>query len=82
MPVGGTRRDNPCVVPAAADVVSPELVLVSPPEVAARARRLQPDPVRAAPSPEPAHGRRAFALFYVVCIVGTLGPLLLAVVAR
>jgi hypothetical protein len=73
------RRENRCAV---SDVVSPELVLVSPPEVAARARRLLSDPVRAVPSPEPACTRRAFAVFYSVCLIGTLGPLLLAVVAR
>jgi hypothetical protein len=76
-----TRRENRCVV-AAADAVSPELVLVSPPEVAARARRLLSDPVRAVPKAEPPFTRRAFAVFYAVCVAGTLGPLLLAVVAR
>lgn len=67
---------------AAVDVISPELVLVSPPEVAARARRLLPDPVRAMPKPDSVGARRSFALFYAACVAGTLGPLLLAVVAR
>jgi len=75
-------RDNRFVVPAVADVVSPELVLVSPPEDAARARRLLPDPVRAVPSSDSAAARHGSALFYAACVAGTLGPLLLAVVAR
>jgi hypothetical protein len=82
MPHRGPRRDNRCVVPAAADVISPELVLVSSPEVAARARRLLPDPVRAVPRSDSTGAQRGFALFYAACVAGTLGPLLLAVVAR
>jgi hypothetical protein len=73
------RRENRCAV---SEVVSPELVLVSPPEVAARARRLLPDSVRAVPAAQPAYTRGAFAVFYAVCVAGTLGPLLLAVVTR
>jgi hypothetical protein len=76
------RRDNRCVVPAAADVLSPELVLVSRPEDAARARRLLPDPVRVVPRSDSAAARHGSALFYAACVAGTLGPLLLAVVAR
>jgi hypothetical protein len=67
---------------AVGEALSPELVLVSSPEVAARARRLLSDPVRAVPPAESAPTRRAFALFYAVCLAGTIGPLLLAVVAR
>jgi len=75
-------RENRCFVPAVADVVSPELVLVSPPKDAARARRLLRDPVHTVPRSGSAAGRRGSALFYAACIAGTLGPLLLAVVAR
>jgi hypothetical protein len=71
-------------VQAAVDVVSPELVLVSPPEAAARARRLLPDPVRIEmPTPVvPAAPRRGFTLFYAASVAGTIGPLVLAVLAR
>jgi hypothetical protein len=75
-------RDNRFVVPAVADVVSPELVLVSPPEDAARARRVLRDPVHTVPRSGPAPAGHGSALFYAACIAGTLGPLLLAVVAR
>jgi hypothetical protein len=34
------------------------------------------------PSKDGVPTRRAFAVFYAVCIAGTLGPLLLSVVAR
>jgi hypothetical protein len=70
-------------VAAAADVLSPELVLVSSPEEAARARDLLPElvsPVRTLVASTPSRG--AAAIFDAVCVTGTLGPLLLAVFAR
>jgi hypothetical protein len=61
--------------------LSPELVLVSPPEVARLARRLLPDPAPA-PRPIPAAPRARFspgvAAFYVFCIANTLAPFALA----
>ena len=84
MPARKPGRDNRHVVhAAAADIISPELVLVSPPEVAARARRLLPGPMRPPTPAEPAVvlSRKSFAAFYTVCVAGTLGPLLLAAIA-
>ena len=84
MPARKRERDNRRVVHAAADILSPELVLVSPPEVAARARRLLPGPIRHFTPPEPSAAvlsRKSFAAFYTVCLAATLGPLLLAFLA-
>jgi hypothetical protein len=70
-------------VAVAADVLSPELVLVSSPEEAARARELLPEfvfPVRRPVVTAPSRG--AAAIFDAACITGTLGPLLLAVFTR
>jgi hypothetical protein len=82
-------EDNRNAVSAAADVLSPELVLVSSPEEAARARQLlwETVPPAAAAAAAPKHvvtiaTRRGAALFDAVCVAGTLGPLLLAVFAR
>ena len=82
-------EDNRSAVSAAADVLSPELVLVSSPEEAARARQLLWETVPpAAPrrvvtvTSRPVTSRGGAALFDAVCVAGTLGPLLLAVFAR
>jgi hypothetical protein len=65
---------------------SPELVLVSPPELAALARQLLPQspfvlpvPLQAERSPSLGLG---FVAFAAVCLVATVGPLLLAILAR
>ena len=55
-------------------VVSPELVLVSSPEDA--------DFVFPVRQPEPAPSQSEAALFGLVCLAATVGPLLLAVVTR
>jgi hypothetical protein len=73
---------NPLVVDAALDTLSPELVLVSPPEVAAAARLLVPDPLPGSYVRPLTPSRRDFALFYATCLVGTIGPLVLAYVTR
>jgi hypothetical protein len=62
--------------------VSPELVLVSPPDFAAEARRILPAPLPLAYKAPARISQRAVALFYVSCVAGTLGPLALAYVAR
>jgi hypothetical protein len=64
------------------DVISPELVLVSPPELAAEARLHIPEPLPLSYIPRLQLTRRAIAMFYACCIAGTLGPLLLAYAAR
>jgi hypothetical protein len=64
------------------DVISPELVLVSPPELAAEARLHLPEPLPLSYVPRLKLTRRAIAMFYACCIAGTLGPLLLAYAAR
>jgi len=94
MPPSNRAQDNR-TVSAAADVLSPELVLVSPPEEAARARQLLWDTVPPAAAPKRAvtvarphdgaaggASRGGAALFDAICVAGTLGPLLLAVFSR
>ena len=67
---------------AAFEALSPELVLVSPPEVAAEARRFLPAPPPLTHKTPARVSRRAVALFYISCLAGTLGPLVLAYAAR
>jgi hypothetical protein len=64
------------------DVISPELVLVSPPDIAAEARLHVPEPLPLSYVPRLRLTRRSIAMFYACCIAGTLGPLLLAYAAR
>jgi hypothetical protein len=65
------------------DPVSPELVLVSPPEVARLVRSLLPDPFRPVPTtPVPVEERTQtiqLAAVSVFCLLVTLGPLLLTI---
>jgi hypothetical protein len=66
----------------AADVLSPELVLVSSPETAARARALlQPvrlwEPPADVPAAPPTADRLPFVTFCAVCATTTLAPLAL-----
>lgn len=68
--------------------ISPELVLVSPPEVASFARSLlSTPPLSASPArrkvelvAEP--GQAEIAIVWLVCIAMTLGPLLFILIAR
>jgi hypothetical protein len=66
--------------------VSPELVLVLPPEERTRALAVLPPPPRwvwrPAPAVETARERLAFAAFCGACAVMTLGPLALIVFAH
>ena len=67
---------------AALDILSPELVLVSPPEVVAEARRALPDPPWLREVHPDGPSRAAFAVCYAGVLAGTIGPLLLAYAAR
>jgi hypothetical protein len=71
----------------ALEPLSPELVLVSPPEVAARARAFlapvelwRPLPIDA--RVDPSRERLPFAVFCVLCLAMTLAPLALIVGLR
>jgi hypothetical protein len=63
--------------------VSPELVLVSSPEVARLARSLlstRTSPLPVTPDPRPRHVE--LAVVWLICIAMTLGPLLFLLIAR
>ena len=70
------------------EILSPELVLVSPPEVARFARSLlSAPPARPFAAYTPAArdmqpGQAELAVVWLVCIAMTLGPLLFMLVAR
>jgi hypothetical protein len=71
---------------AAPEPVSPELVLVSPPEAARIARLLlpeQPQPAVPVPHAEPA-GPRPIELVvaYLICFAATIGPMAAFLLAR
>jgi hypothetical protein len=85
---GGRRKqriEGAVTVLAPPEPVSPELVLVSPPEVARLMRSLLPDPSRAAPVPPVrlAEPRQILQLagVWLFCLLVTLGPLVLAILA-
>ncbi len=63
--------------------LSPELVLVAPPELANHARELLPEipPVLPARSASIRLGP-GFLVFFAACIAGTVGPFMLALLAR
>ena len=70
------------------EVISPELVLVSPPEVARFARSLlTAPPLRPLPAHTPARrdmqpGQAELAMVWVICTAMTLGPLLFILLVR
>ncbi len=69
--------------------LSPELVLVSPPEVARMARGLLPPPPAARPVPasppailQASPGRIELTAVWLVCLAMTIGPLLFILTAQ
>jgi hypothetical protein len=75
-------RAGGTIEPAVSAALSPELVLVSPPEVAAEARRDLPPPRPLTYRPPERITQRAVLLFYLSCLAGTVGPLVLASLTR
>jgi hypothetical protein len=83
------RAARPPAPPPDPEPVSPELVLVSPPEVARLAREALPDlalavPARAAPQSAARAPRRvpvATAAFWALCVGNAVTPLALAIAA-
>jgi hypothetical protein len=79
-------RDNRLAMTTVEEPLSPELVLVAPPDLAAAARRLLPDtpfvlPVSGAAEASIRYGL-GFVAFVAVCVVATLGPFALALIAQ
>jgi hypothetical protein len=74
------------ISPLDLEPLSPELVLVSPPELAARARLLLPQYRFATPPTAGGESSTSlgfgFVAFCLVCLASTVGPFLLAIVAR
>ena len=70
------------------EILSPELVLVSPPEVARFARSLlSAPPLRPLPALVPTRrgmepGQAELAMVWIICTAMTLGPLLFILLAR
>ncbi len=68
-------------VVAAEEPISPELVLVSPPEVAQLARSVLQVPVWSPPRSERELGRVGLASLWLFCLATTAGPLFLMLAA-
>jgi hypothetical protein len=70
------------------ETLSPELVLVSPPEVARFARSLlsvpplTPLPARTPPARDMQPGQAELTMVWLICIAMTLGPLLFILIVR
>ena len=82
---GATPHNRAVTSTAAVEPVSPELVLVSPPELAAQARTLLSEYPPFRPVPRPTRTSvgfgLGFAVFCLVCLAGTLLPFALAAFA-
>src|ERR671925_1336268 len=77
---------RPVSVIAAPEPISPELVLVAPPEAARIARLLLPEPPQpavSAPRVEPAGPRPVeLVVAYLICFAATIGPMAAFLLAR